>query len=621
MYCVKNVTPSLVWVGGNDRRLAMFEGVYSVPAGVSYNSYVMLDEKIAIFDTVDKAVAGVFFENLAHVLGDKTPDYLIVHHMEPDHSATIGDIVLRYPNIKIVCNAKIATMIKQFFDFDLDSRAVIVNEGDTLCLGEHTLHFVNAPMVHWPEVMMSYEEKEGILFSADAFGHFGAINGALFADEVDFERDFMDEARRYYTNIVGKYGAQVMNVLKAASALDIKMICPLHGFVWRKNISTFIDKYVKWATYTPEVQGVLIPYASIYGNTENAAEILSSKLRDMGIETKMYDVSVTPASDIVSDAFKYSHIVFASPTYNSGVFVTMEALLHDIAAHSLKNRTIGFIQNGSWAATSGKLMREILSKLGNTTFIDDIPYVKSSIKEDSYASIMALAERIATDFSKKEEVAVGEIQSNSMHKLTYGLFALFTNDGKRDNACIVNTVMQLSSSPMTISVCVNKSNYTCETIQKTGIFNASVLDESVPFDVFKRFGFASGRDTDKLSDFDDVMRSENMLLHLDRYTNAFISGKVISEVDCGTHILFIAEVTEAKTFDKGGKSVTYAYYFDNIKPKAPKSPADDKKPEEKKIVGWRCKICGYVYDGAELPSDFVCPWCKHPASDFEPIYG
>ncbi len=620
MYCVKTITPSLTWVGGNDRRLAMFEGVYSVPAGVSYNSYVLMDEKIAIFDTVDKAVAGVFFENLSHVLGGKTPDYLIVHHMEPDHSATIGDLVLRYPDIKIVCNAKIFAMIKQFFDFDIDSRVILVNEGDTLSLGEHKLHFINAPMVHWPEVMMSYEETEGILFSADAFGHFGAINGALFADEVDFERDYMDEARRYYTNIVGKYGAQVMNVLKAASALDIKMICPLHGFVWRKNISTFIDKYVKWATYTPEVQGVLIAYASIYGNTENAAEILSSTLREKGIPTKMYDVSVTPVSDIVSDAFKYSHLVFASPTYNAGVFVTMEALLHDIAAHSLKNRTIGFIQNGSWAASSGKLMREILSKLVNTTFIDDVPYVKSSVKNDSLASILALADRIAADFPESKEVPVGEINGAAMHKLTYGLFALFTNDGKRDNACIVNTVMQLSSSPLTVSVCVNKANYTCETIQKTGIFNASVLDESVPFDVFKRFGFASGRDTDKLSDFDDVMRSENMLLHLDRYTNAFISGKVINQVDCGTHILFIAEVTEAKTFGNG-KSVTYQYYFDNIKPKTPvqSAPAEEKK--EKKIVGWVCKICGYVYEGEVLPDDFVCPLCKHPASDFEPIYG
>ncbi len=623
MYCVKSITPSLTWVGGNDRRLAMFEGVYSVPAGVSYNSYVLKDEKIAIFDTVDKAVSGLYFENLAYVLGDREPDYLIVHHMEPDHSATIGDIVIRYPNVKIVCNSKILAMIKQFFTFDIDSRAVVVNEGDTLCLGAHTLHFINAPMVHWPEVMMSYEESEGILFSADAFGHFGAMNGALFADEVDFDRDYMDEARRYYTNIVGKYGAQVMNVLKAASALDIKMICPLHGFVWRKNIASFIDKYIKWATYTPEVQGVLIAYASIYGNTENAAEILSASLRDKGIETKMYDVSVTPASDIVSDAFKYSHLVFAAPTYNAGVFVTMEALLHDIAAHSLKNRTIGFIQNGSWAATSGKLMREILAKLGNTTFIDDVPYVKSSVNDDSRAAILALANRIAQDFPRTEEIVCGEIDVSSMHKLTYGLFALFTNDGVKDNACIVNTVTQLTSSPLTVSVCVNKANYTCEVIQKTGKFNASVLDESVPFDVFKRFGFASGRDSDKLEGFDDVMRSENMLLHLDRYTNAFISGRVINQIDCGSHILFIAEVTEAKTFGDG-KAVTYAYYFDNIKPKAKleAAPAEEKADEsEKKIVGWVCKICGYVYEGAELPADFVCPLCKHPASDFEPIYG
>ena len=641
MYCTKKISDSLMWIGVNDRRLAMFEGVYSVPAGVSYNSYILKDEKIAVFDTVDKAVSRTFFENLTHELDGKTPDYLIVHHMEPDHSATMNEFVLRYPEAKIVCNSKILAMIKQFFDFDIDSKAVVVNEGDTLTLGEHKLTFVNAPMVHWPEVMMSYEEKEGILFSADAFGHFGALNGAIFADEVDFEADYMNEARRYYTNIVGKYGAQVMSVLKKAASLDIKLICPLHGFVWRKNLKSFIDKYALWASYTPEKKGVVIAYASIYGNTENAAEILSSTLRDRGIETVMFDTSVTPASDIVSACFKYSHLVFASPTYNAGIFVSMENLLHDIAAHSIKNRTVAFIQNGSWAPASGKLMREIMEKVPGVKIIGDIPYVKSSVKADSYNSLMTLADTIAADFIPEEKGSEANIDKNALNKLTYGLFALFTNDGKKDNACIINTVSQVTDSPMQISVYINKLNYSCDTIMESGKFNVCILDESAPFALYQRFGFASGRDTDKLEGFKATATSENGLKYLIDGSCAYISGKVVKTVDCGTHIAFFAEITEAKIL--GGKTpVTYAYYFENIKPK-PEIPAakptenapqkvetkeepvasvsvEETKPE-KKIIGWACKICGYVYEGETLPDDFICPWCKHPASDFEPIYG
>ena len=645
MYCTKKISDSLYWIGANDRRLAMFEGVYSVPAGVSYNSYILKDEKIAVFDTVDKAVSRVFFENLTHELDGKTPDYLIVHHMEPDHSATMNEFVLRYPEAKIVCNSKILAMIKQFFDFDIDSRAVIVNEGDTLTLGEHKLTFVNAPMVHWPEVMMSYEEKEGILFSADAFGHFGALNGAIFADEVDFDGDYMNEARRYYTNIVGKYGAQVMSVLKKAATLDIKLICPLHGFVWRKNLKSFIDKYALWASYTPEKKGVMIAYASIYGNTENAAEILSSTLRDRGIETVMFDTSVTPASDIVSACFKYSHLVFASPTYNAGIFVSMENVLHDVAAHSIKNRTVAFIQNGSWAPASGKLMREIMEKVPGVKIIGDIPYVKSSLKADSYNSLMALADTIAADFIPEEKRETKELDKSVMHKLTYGLFALFTNDGKKDNACIINTVSQVTDEPMQISVYINKLNYSCDTIMESGKFNVCILDESAPFALYKRFGFASGRDTDKLDGFKAVATSENGLKYLIDGSCAYISGKVVKTVDCGTHMAFFAEVTETKTL--GGKTpVTYAYYFENIKPKPEiptllaeerveeKAPSTEEKRKEatasvsvaeakaeKKIIAWACKICGYVYEGETLPDDFVCPWCKHPASDFEPIYG
>lgn len=622
MYCTRKINDSLTWVGGNDRRLAMFEGVYSVPDGVSYNSYVLEDEKIAVFDTVDKAVSRVFFENLEHVLGDRQPDYLVVHHMEPDHAATMGEFVRRYPDTKIVCNAKIAAMIKQFFEFDIDARAHIVNEGDVLELGAHKLTFVNAPMVHWPEVMMSYEMTDGILFSADAFGHFGALNGAIFADEVDFDRDYLEEARRYYTNIVGKYGTQVEAVLKKAAGLNIKLICPLHGFVWRENIRYFIEKYVKWATYAPEVTGVVIAYASVYGNTENAAEILSTMLREKGIKTVMFDVSVTPASEIISAIFKYSHVVFASTTYNAGIFVNMESLLYDVVAHNVKKRTVAFIENGSWAPASGKQMRELVSKIKDTTVIENTVTVRSSVKNNTVEELRALADAIEATLPA-QSVVVGEIEKEAMFKLSYGLFALFTNDGKRDNACIINTAMQMTDDPKRLVICVNKDNYTCEVLKNTGVFNLAILDESATFDIFKRFGFASGRDMDKLEGLETVAESANGLKYMTAESNSYISAKVVYSRDFDTHTLFVADVTEAKVLsDK--PSATYAYYFENIKPKAPVAravAAVEETPKEQKIVGWKCKICGYEYEGAELPADYKCPWCKHPAEDFEPIYG
>lgn len=395
MFCYKKITEDLTWVGGNDRRLAMFEGVYSVPDGVSYNSYLLLDEKTVLFDTVDKAVSKVFFENIAEVLGDRKLDYLVVHHMEPDHSADINKIALQYPEVKIVCNAKTVTMIKQFFDFDIDSRTILVNEGDTLSTGKHNFTFLMAPMVHWPEVMVSYDSTDKILFSADAFGTFGALNGAIFADEVDFHRDFMDEARRYYTNIVGKYGTQVQALLKKASAVEINMICPLHGFVWRKDLDSYISKYQKWSSYTPEENGVMIAYASVYGNTENAAEILACRLRDQGIKTVMFDVSVTPASDIIAAAFKWSHLVFASTTYNAGIFITMEALIHDLVSHNIQNRTVSIIENGSWAATSGKLIRTELEKCKNMVILENKLSIKSSLNREQLTEIDAMVQAIA----------------------------------------------------------------------------------------------------------------------------------------------------------------------------------------------------------------------------------
>ena len=613
MHCEYQIAKDMYWVGGSDRRLALFENVYPIPRGVSYNAYLVLDEKTVLFDTVDRSVSEVFFENLAHLLKGRTLDYVVVNHMEPDHAATLQELVLRYPDVTIVTGAKALNMIKNYFDFDIDSRVRVVKENDTLSTGAHTFAFVMAPMVHWPEVMVSYDATEKVLFSADAFGTFGAINGNLFADEVNFESEYLDDARRYYTNIVGKYGTQVQALLKKAAGLDIQMICPLHGPVWRKDIAWFIDKYQKWSTYTPEEDAVMIAYASVYGHTENAANLIALKLAQRGVRNvKLYDVSVTHASEIVSEAFRVSHIVFASTTYNAGIFVNMENVLHDIVAHNLQNRTIALVENGSWAPTSGGLMRELLGKLKNTTILDNTVTLKSALKPAQMDDIDALVDAIV-DSMPKQEVSIAEaaetVEPSAMFKLSYGLFILTAKDGKKDNGCIINTAAQLTSNPNRISIAVNKNNFTHDMIAKTGEFNVNILSIDATFDIFKWYGFQSGRDTEKIQG-EKLPRSRNGIVYIEGCTNAFISGKVVDSYDYGTHTLFIADVTEARVFNNR-PSVTYAYYFDHIKPKP--------QPKQEKKAGWVCKICGYVYEGEEIPEDFICPLCKHPASDFEKL--
>lgn len=395
MECARKIGEQLYWVGASDRRLALFENVYPIPKGVAYNSYLLVDEKTVLLDTVDQAVNRQFLDNIKAVLNGRTLDYLVVNHMEPDHCAVIEELIIRYPDLKLICNAKTVAMIKQFYDFDVDKRAVIVKEKDTFSCGKHTLTFVMAPMVHWPEVMVTYEMTEGILFSADAFGSFGAISGNLFADEVDIEREWAEEYRRYYTNIVGKYGMQVQALLKKASGLDIKMICPLHGFIWRENIGWLLEKYQAWSSYTPEETAVALFYGSVYGNTENAVDILAAKLAERGIKNiKVYDVSVTDPSYLVAEAFRCSHIVIASSTYNNGIFTNMENLLHEIAAHNLQNRKIAIMQNGSWAPVSGKLIEEILAPLKNIEYIGEKVTLKSSMKTGQNEEIDKLADAI-----------------------------------------------------------------------------------------------------------------------------------------------------------------------------------------------------------------------------------
>lgn len=613
MYCTRSVTKDLIWVGADDRRLAMFEGVYSVPDGVSYNSYLLLDEKTVLFDTVDSAVEKVFQENVKHGLNGRPLDYLVVQHMEPDHSATMRTLLLQYPEATVVCNKKTEAMIYQFFGSDFQMKTQIVSEGDVLKTGKHELTFLMAPMVHWPEVMVTYDMTDRVLFSADAFGTFGALNGALFADEVDFFGDYLKEARRYYTNIVGKYGNQVQALLKKAATVEIDMICPLHGFVWRKNIGDYLVKYQQWSRYEPEVTGVMIAYASVYGNTENAANILACKLRERGVKTTIFDVSVTASSEIVAAAFEYSHLVFASTTYNAGIFITMDELLRDLASHNLQKRTVAFIENGSWAATSGKLMKEIIGGLKDMTVIGQDVSIKSALNTDQMAELDALADAIVETMPKSfapTEVAPAGIDNSAFFKLSYGLFVLTARDGEKDNGCIINTVTQLTDTPKRITIAVNKQNLTHDMILKTGVFNVSVLTEEVPFKVFQHFGFQSGRDVDKFADCEVQARAQNGLMYLPKYTNAFFSAQVIEVKDYGTHTLFIADVTQAQVLSEE-KSVTYAYYFEHIKPKP--APADEQKK------GFVCKICGYVYEGEELPADFICPLCKHGAEDFEPL--
>jgi flavorubredoxin/flavin reductase (DIM6/NTAB) family NADH-FMN oxidoreductase RutF len=542
MYCTKKIENDLYWVGANDRRLSMFEGVYSVPRGVSYNSFLLLDDVNVLFDTVDKAVGGTFFQNLEHTLAGRNLDFVVIQHMEPDHSATLMELLLRYPDVKIVCNQKILTMIDQFFNMDLSKKAFVVKEGDTLNTGHHVLKFIFAPMVHWPEVMVTFDETTRTLFSADAFGTFGAMNGAIFADEVDFDNEYMDEARRYYCNIVGKYGPQVQSLLKKVHGLDIKRICPLHGFVWRRNLEDYFDKYVKWSTYTPEETGVMIAYASVYGNTENTAEIISSRLRDLGIKTVMFDVSVTPASEIIAAAFKWSHLLFASTTYNAGIFVSMEELLNDLAAHNIQNRTVAFVENGSWAPTSGSLMRKIMSGCKDMTILEETLTLKSSLKPQQEEQLDALINAISATIPRFEkpvmdEAAMAEatVDPIAIQKFSYGLFVLTARSGDKDNGCIINTAAQLTSSPNRINIAVNKANFTHDMILNTGVFNISVLAEDTSFDTFKRFGFASGKDTDKFEGFlENTARSANGLLYVTAGTNAFMSAKVIEAHDYGS---------------------------------------------------------------------------------------
>jgi flavorubredoxin/flavin reductase (DIM6/NTAB) family NADH-FMN oxidoreductase RutF/rubredoxin len=603
MFNKRLVTKDTYYVGASDRRLALFENIYPLTNGVSYNSYIIMDKKIAIMDTVDSSIGATFFKKINDTLNGRTPDYLVIDHMEPDHSATISQTLEKYPNITIVCNDKILTMLNNYFEKLNLKNVKVVKEFDVLDLGEHKLTFIFAPMVHWPEVMMTYDTTTKTLFSADAFGTFGALSGNLFAHEVDFDHDYLDEARRYYTNIVGKYGQQVQAVLKKAATIEIETICPLHGPIWRQDIPYILDKYDKWSAYEPEKKGVLVCYASVYGHTEEAANLVCDELAMEGIrDIHCYDVSKTDKSYLVAEAFKYSHIFILSTTYNMQIFTKMEEFLMDLKYHNLQNRTVAVIENGSWAPQSGTLIKNIFATMPGIKIIPSTLTIKSALKENQMDDLRKIISEMARDFPK------AVLNTNPLFKINYGLYVLVTKDDNKANGCIVNTVSQVCTDKVLISV--NKANYSAELFKKNKIANICVLTNHCTFDIFKRFGYQSGKTVDKFLGFTNYRLAKNGLPYISKYSNSYMSVECVEEFDLGSHIGFLCKVVGGEQLSNED-SVTYAYYLDNIKPK----PARD----EKKIVGWRCKICGYIYEGKDLPKDFVCPICKHPASDFEKI--
>ena len=595
---LKKVTNTIYYVGANDHDVDLFEGQYIVPNGMAYNSYVIVDEKIAVMDTIDASKTGEWLANIAEVLGDRQPDYLVVQHMEPDHAASIQAFVEQYPDVCVVGNAKTFKMIGQFFPTLVMNSTLSVNNFETLTLGSHVLTFAFAPMVHWPEVMMTYDSTDKVLFSADGFGKFGAL---------DVEEPWDCEARRYYIGIVGKYGKQVQNILKVAATLDIQIICPLHGPVLTEDLGHYIHLYDLWSSYTPETEGVVIAYTSVYGHTKEAVELLEQELTGRGVpNVVVHDLARTDMAEAVEDAFRYDKLVLATTTYNGDVFPFMRTFLDKLTERAFQNRTVAFMENGSWSPTANKVMKEKFAQSKNLTFAKNDVTVLSALNDDSRQQVRALAEELAASYGPVD-VLDNYIDPAALYNIGYGLYVVTTNDGKKDNGLIVNTVTQVTDTPQRIAVTVNKLNYSCGVIARTGKLNVSTLTEEAPFKLFQRFGFQSGKDVDKFADFAHAQRSGNGLLYLSKYANSYISCTVINTIDLQTHMMFICDVSQCVQLSDG-HSMTYDYYHKHVKPR----PETDKK-------GFVCKICGWVYEGDTLPDDLVCPLCKHGKDDFEPL--
>ena len=593
------ITNDIKYIGVNDHQVDLFEGQYIVPNGMAYNSYAIIDEKIAIMDTVDANFTHEWLDNIQHTLGDRKPDYLIVQHMEPDHSANIFNFARVYPEAKIVSSAKAFQMMKNFFGTDFPERQVVVGEGSTLSLGKHALTFVTAPMVHWPEVIVTYDSTDKVLFAADGFGKFGAL---------DVEEDWACEARRYYIGIVGKYGPQVQALLKKAAGLDIQIICPLHGPVLKENLGYYLNLYNTWSSYQPEEEGIVIAYTSVYGNTKKAVQQLAELLKAKGCpKVVVTDLARCDMAEAVEDAFRYSKLVLATTTYNADIFPFMKTFIHHLTERNYQNRTIGLIENGSWAPLAAKVMKGMFEKSKNITFTDTTVKLLSAMNEESNAQLEALAEELCREYLAQQDETANKNDMSALFHIGYGLYVVTSNDGKKDNGLIVNTVTQVTNTPNRIAVTINKENYSHHIIKQTGKMNINCLTEEAPFSVFEKFGFASGRNVDKFAGC-EPLRSDNGLVFLPRYINAFMSLKVEQYVDLDTHGMFICSVTEARVLsDKN--TMTYTYYLENVKP----------RPETEGKSGYVCKVCGWVYEGETLPEDIVCPLCKHGAADFEKI--
>ena len=593
------VTEHIRYVGVNDHQVDLFEGQYRVPGGMSYNSYVILDEKIAVMDTVDIHFTHEWLDNLTAAFGGRKPDYLVIQHMEPDHSANIAAFLKTWPGTVVVATDKAFAMMDSFFGSDAPADRLPVKEGDSLALGSHTLHFVTAPMVHWPEVMLTYESSQKVLFSADAFGKFGAL---------DHEEPWDDEARRYFIGIVGKYGVQVQAVLRKAAGLDIQTICPLHGPILTENLGHYLGKYSTWSSYTPESEGIVVAYTSVYGHTRKAAELLAEQLKAKGCpEVVVYDLARCDMAQAVADAFRYSKLVLATTTYNADLFPFMKQFIDHLTERNFQNRTIGLMENGSWAPLAAKIMKEKLSGCKNITWLNTTVRIKSALQAANREEIEAMAGELCREYIAQSPEAANKNDLSALFRIGYGLYVVTSNDGKKDNGLIVNTVSQVSDSPNRVAVTINKANYSHHVIRQTGIMNVNCLSVDAPFSVFETFGFQSGRNADKFPDGTPI-RSDNGLVILPQYINAALSLKVEQYVDLGSHGMFICSVTEARVMsDK--ETMTYTYYQENVKP----------KPETEGKKGFVCKVCGYIYEGDQLPDDFICPLCKHGAADFEPI--
>ena len=593
------ITKDIQYIGVNDKKIDLFEGQYKVKNGMAYNSYLILDDKIAVLDTVDAAFTHEWLDNLSAALGGRRPDYLIVQHMEPDHSANIMSFVKSYPDAVIVSSAKAFAMMKNFFGTEFSDHRLVVGEGDTLSLGHHELTFVTAPMVHWPEVIVTYDATDKVLFSADGFGKFGTTDAA---------EPWADEARRYYIGIVGKYGAQVQALLKKAAALDIAIIAPLHGPVLTENLGYYLNLYNLWSSYQPEEEGIVIAYTSVYGNTRRAVLTLAERLKANGApRVILHDLAREDMAEAVADAFRYDKLVLATTTYNADIFPFMREFIDHLTERGFKNRTVGLIENGSWAPLAAKVMRERLSTAKNLDFTDTTVRILSALNEESLAAIDALAEELCREYLALRKEGESANDPSALFRIGYGLYVVTSHDGKKDNGLIVNTVTQVTNTPNRVAVTINKENYSHHVIRQTGKMNVNCLTVEAPFKVFESFGFRSGRNTDKFEGC-EPLRSENGLVVLPRYINAFMSLKVESYVDLDTHGMFICSVTEARVLsDK--ETMTYTYYQDHVKP----------RPETEGKKGYVCKVCGYVYEGDTLPADFICPLCKHGAADFEEI--